>query len=425
MANKATRFKSVVVKEIPRTSLAEAGINKLTLPDGSRVVSIANALWPHHDRNLHQMILDYLAAYKPKLVVLQGAMIDHEAFKSLTEDEKNYLHPAIDSPEVAEARKAGIFDDQLGFMRKKAGEYIASFGATGAKVIYIPGVRTEHKLMEWVQQEKETRDAYVANNPDRSDEPTDPNRKVPTDFAKFLYLNQNPRVKVLGYESALLVNDHTLYMIGDFKRRHPGDAAFIEWEQRGYSIVRSFGGMLSSGWHTTTKHSQPTLTKLQHQEHETGYVWDDLLNGHLRDYDRRAPGFFSGEYRLGELFGECIQVIRGNDDRRSFLGADFKIYSEAEAGGLENGGTVTLDDEEVTPDDDWHDFEIAGEGEGEAEGGNADTAAGATNPPVVAEIVAEAPKAKAKPRVRKPATKTSVKDAKKRTTAKKTTPRKR
>jgi hypothetical protein len=404
MANKATRFKSVVVKEIPRTSLAEAGINKLTLPDGSRVVSIANALWPHHDRNLHQMILRYIAAFKPKLVVLQGQIIDHEAFKSLTEDEKNYLHPAIDSPEVAEARKAGIFDDQLGYLRKKAGEFVASFAASGAKVVYIPGVRTEHKLMEWVQQEKETRDAYVANNPERSDEPTDPNRKVPTDFAKFLYLNQNPRVKVLGYEAGLLVNEHTLFMIGDFKRRHPGDAAFIEWEQRGYNIVRSFGGMLSSGWHTTTKHTQPALTKLQHQEHETGYIWDDLLNGHLRDYDRRAPGFFSGEYRLGELFGECVQIIRGNDDRRSFLGADFKIYSEDEPGGLDNGGVISLDDEEVSPDDDWHYPEDGDEGEGNV-GGNADTAATDAQPAVVAEIVADAPKAPAKPRVRKPATK--------------------
>ena len=401
MANKATSYKQVVVKEIPRTSLAEAGIFKITLPDGSRVVSVANSLWPHHDRNVHDMIMRYLAAYKPKLVVLHGQMIDHDAFKSLIEDEKNYLHPAIDMPEVVEARKAGIFDDQLGYLRKKAGEYISSFSQCGAKVIYIPGVRTEHKLMEWVQQEKSTRDAYVANNPERSDQPTDPNRKVPSDFAKFLYLNSHPRVKVLGYEAGLLVNDHTLYMIGDFKRRHAGDAAFIEWEQRGYSIVRSFGGMLSSGWHTTTKHTQPSLTKLQHQEHETGYIWDDRLNGHLRDYDRRAPGFFSGEYRLGELFGTCIQIIRGNDDRRSFLGTDFRIYTEEEAGGLDNGGVLSLDDEVVTPDDDWHYPEDAEGGEGEGQNTGVAGSAGSPVPVVEAEIVEAKPKAAVK-RVRKP-----------------------
>lgn len=408
MANKATNYKQVVVKEIPRTSLAEAGIFHLTMPDGARVVSIANSLWPHHDRNVHDMIMRYLAAYKPKLVVLHGQMIDHDAFKSLTEDEKNYLHPAIDMPEVAEARKAGIFDLQLASLRKAAGEYISSFSNCGAKVVYIPGVRTEHKLMEWVQQEKATRDAYVANNPERSDQPTDPNRKVPSDFAKFLYLNGNGRVKVLGYEAGLLVNNHTLYMIGDFKRRHAGDAAFIEWEQRGYSIVRSFGGMLSSGWHTTTKHTQPALTKLQHQEHETGYIWDDRLNGHLRDYDRRAPGFFSGEYRLGELFGTCIQIIRGNDDRRSFLGTDFRIYSEEEPGGLDNGGVLSLDDEEVTPDDDWHDPDLVDGDEGENSG--VAGSAGSPVPVVEAEIVDSAPKAAAK-RVRKPRAKAPAKAA--------------
>ncbi len=408
MANKATSYKQVVVKEIPRTSLAEAGIFTLTVPDGGRVVSIANSLWPHHDRNVHDMIMRYLAAYKPKLVVLHGQMIDHDAFKSLTEDEKNYLHPAIDMPEVAEARKAGIFDNQLASLRKAAGEYIASFAKCGAKVIYIPGVRTEQKLMEWVQQEKSTRDAYVANNPERSDQPTDPNRKVPSDFAKFLYLNGNGRVKVLGYEAGLLVNDHTLYLIGDFKRRHAGDAAYIEWEQRGYSIVRSFGGMLSSGWHTTTKHTQPALTKLQHQTHETGYIWDDRLNGHLRDYDRRAPGFFSGEYRLGELFGTCIQIIRGNDDRRSFLGTDFRIYSEEEPGGLDNGGVLSLDDEEVTPDDDWHDPDLVDGDEGENSG--VAGSAGSPVPVVEAEIVDSAPKAAAK-RVRKPRAKAPAKAA--------------
>jgi hypothetical protein len=201
-------------------------------------------------------------------------------------------------------------------------------------------------------------------------------------------------------------------MIGDFKRRHAGDAAFIEWEQRGYSIVRSFGGMLSSGWHTTTKHTQPALTKLQHQEHETGYIWDDRLNGHLRDYDRRAPGFFSGEYRLGELFGSCIQIIRGNDERRSFMGTDFRMYTEEEAGGLDNGGVLSLEDEEISPDDDWHYPEDA-----EGEGSNTGVAGSAGSPvPVVeAEIVESAPKAAVKrvrkPRAKAPAAKAPAKSA--------------
>ena len=54
--------------------------------------------------------------------------------------------------------------------------------------------------------------------------------------------------RVLDYESGLLINGHTLYVIGDYKRRHPGDASYLEWEQRGYNIVRSFNGSLASGW---------------------------------------------------------------------------------------------------------------------------------------------------------------------------------
>ena len=128
-----------------------------------------------------------------------------------------------------------------------------------------------------------------------------------------------------------------------------------------------------------------------------------------RSYDFR---FFSGEYRLGELFGTCIQIIRGNDDRRSFLGTDFRIYTEEEAGGLDNGGTLSLDDEVVTPDDDWHYPEDA-EGEGADGGHNTGVAGSAGSPvPVVeAEIVEAKPKAAVK-RVRKPRAKAPAGKAK-------------
>ena len=354
MASKSTRFKQVVVKEIPRTSLAEAGIFNLTLPDGSGVVAVANMLWPHHDRNLVEMVKRYIADTQPAVVIMLGQMVDHEAFKSLTEDEKNYLRKPVDMPEVIAARAAGNFDDQLTAMRRAAGEFIASFAIGKTKVLYTPGVRTEHKLMEWAQQEKMFRDNWTSNHPEASDQPSDPNRTLPTDFARFLYLKKSPRVRVLDYESGLLINGHTLYVIGDYKRRHPGDASYLEWEQRGYNIVRSFNGSLASGWHTTSRHTQPELNKAHHQAHEIGYLWDDVLNGHLRDYDVRAQGFFSGEYRMNELFGAVIEVIRGNDGKRSFLGNNFQMYSEDDAGGLPKGGSVSLDDEPTFEDEDWH-----------------------------------------------------------------------
>jgi hypothetical protein len=362
MANKSTRYKQVTVKEIPRTSLAEAGIFSLTLPEGAKVVAIANLLWPHHDRNLVQLVKNYIADVKPTAIFMLGQMVDHEAFKSLTEDEKNYLRKPVDMPEVVAARGAGNFDDQLKHLRKAAGEFITSFAIGDSKIFYTPGVRTEHKLMEWAQQEKSFRDAWTANHPEASDQPSDPSRALPVDFGKFLYLNNSPRVKVLDYESGLLVNGHTLYVIGDFKRRHPGDASYLEWEQRGFNIVRSFNGSLASGWHTTSGHSHPELKKHHHQAHEIGYLWDDVLNGHLRDYDVRAQGFFSGEYRMGELFASTIEIIRGADERRSFLGGNFKLYSETEAGGLPKGTSISLGDEPVSDDEDWNISE--GEDEG-------------------------------------------------------------
>jgi len=202
-------------------------------------------------------------------------------------------------------------------------------------VFFIPGVSTEYKIIEWVQQEKDFRDKWVTNHPEAPDMPSDPDRKIPSQFDKFLFLNKSKRVKVLPYEAALLINEHTLYMIGDFKRRHPGDAVAVEAEQRHYSIVRSFDGKLSSAWETKVLHTQPQLLKEYTENHEVGYFWDDLLNGHLRDYDRRAQGFFYGEYHLGELFAETAFVMRGTDGCRSFV-INGKPYTEETPGGLHN-----------------------------------------------------------------------------------------
>jgi hypothetical protein len=415
MPNKSTKYKQVTVKEIPRTSLQEAGIFRLTLPDGAKVVAMANARWPHHDRSLDAMFKQFITEYQPDVVVLLGQMLDHEAFKSLTEDERNYLHKHPDTQEVSTARDAGGFDDQVKSLREQAGEYIRSFAIGKTKVFFIPGVSTEYKIMEWVQQEKGFRDNWAANNPEAVDQPSDPDRKIPSQFDKFLCLNKTARVKVLPYEAALLINDHTLYMIGDFKRRHPGDAVYVEWEQRQYSLVRSFDGKLSSAWHTAVENTQPTLWKTFHENHEVGYFWDDVLNGHLRDYDRRAQGFFYGEYHLGELFAETAFVMRGTDDRRSFV-VNGKPYTEETPGGLSNGGELDLNDEPFSEDDEWNVFETPESEEG-AEGEETPAPAAevvvqapapAPAPAPAAEVVAPAA-APAKKTVRKPAAKTAAK----------------
>jgi UDP-2,3-diacylglucosamine pyrophosphatase LpxH len=423
MPNKSTSYKQVTVKEIPRTSLMEAGIYRLSLPDGAKVIALANARWPHQDRALDAMFKQFITDQQPDVVVLLGQMLDHEAFKSLTEDERNYLHKHPDTQEVSTARDAGSFDDQVKSLREQAGEYIKSFAIGKTKVFFIPGVSTEYKIMEWVQQEKGFRDNWASNHPEAADQPSDPDRKIPSQFDKFLYLNKSARVKVLPYEAALLINDHTLYMIGDFKRRHPGDAVYVEWEQRQYSLVRSFDGKLSSGWHTLMKHTQPTMEKEYHETHEVGYFWDDLLNGHLRDYDRRAQGFFFGEYHLGELFAETAFVMRGTDNRRSFV-VNGKPYTEETPGGLSNGGEVTLGDEPESEDEEWNIFsEPAPEGAEGENGGKAEAVVEAPAPAPVANKPAAkkalvktaakkataAKKPSGKKAVRKPAVKTASK----------------
>ncbi len=371
MANRATRLKGVTVEEIAKTSLAGAGIHKISLPDGTRVVAIANTLWPMHDRNMHEQIMKFLADYQPDLVVLLGHMVNNEAFQALFESEKNYLQRPDHPVEVKAAMAAGSFDDQVQYLRREASKYIGGFAVGKAKVVYIPAILTEHKLVKRVSQEKERRDNFVDNHPEAADQPSDPYRKIPTEFRDFLYLNSNPRVKVLPYNSALLANDHTLFMIGDFKRRNEGDAVLVEWQQRHYpAIIRSLDGKLASGWFTTTEHTQPTMTVQQFQTHEIGFLWDEVENDQLRDYDRRAQGFFAGRYVDGELFGSTIDILRGDDDRRSFFAPNNKMYTEDKPGNMPHGTDVSLADEAVTDDDDWV-LPNGDDDEGEDEGGAA------------------------------------------------------
>lgn len=407
MANRATKLKGVTVEEIAKTSLAEAGLFTMKLSDGARVVAIANTLWPMHDRNLHETIMRFLADYKPHLVVLLGHMINNEAFSALFESEKNYLNKPVFPPEVLAAQAAGIFDDQVQHLRKAGSAYISSFADCGAKVVYIPGILTEYKAVKRVQQEKERRDGYMDNHPDVSDRQSDPDRKIPINFRDFLYLNGNPRVRVLPYNAAVLVNDHSLFMIGDFKRRNEGDAALVEWQQRHYpAIIRSLNGSLASGWFSTTEHTQPTLTKRPNQAHEIGFLWDEVANGQMRDYDRRAPGFFAGTYIDNELFGSTIVILRGDDNKRAFLAPNGEIYEESTAGAVPNGEAISLDDEAISPDDDWHipadaDQEAGEEAVDEVVGAEEVTASGASKPATKSAGRKPTPKATAKPSTRR------------------------
>ncbi len=345
---KGTSFKRVVVKEDPKTSLAEAGIYPLKLEDGRRAVAIGHLYFPSHDRSMFQVLLQYLRDVKPDVVFLLGGMLDTDAFKALFDEEDSYLHEYPDAPEVVEACKQPSFEKRVLALGKTCGAFFKEIQkASNGLVIYIPSathlsMENEVRLMEYIHFTKRYLDSWSDNHPDAPELPNDPAILLPRQLADLLQLSDCAKIKVLRYGAAVLVNNHTLFMIGDFRRRHAGDASKVEWEQRRMNIVRSFDGKVASNWMTTPNHTMPGLKLNFWQFHEVGYLWDPNRMGHLRDYDRRAPGFFTATVIGGELFGQSVPVLRGNDGRRSFV-VDGAAYTEKEPGCLPNGELLTLE----------------------------------------------------------------------------------
>ena len=354
--SKVTQFKSVVVKEDPKTSLAEAGINRLKLPNGTRITAIGHVYFPNHDRNMTEQVLKYVSDSKSVVIGL-GGLIDEEAFKAIGEDESNFLHDYPDSPEIRKAMETGGFEDQILALGESCGDFIKSIQkASGSKFFYLPSAThlsmgNEVRRLEWIEQVKRHRDARSSREISKamekedydypSDLPSDPTRSLPRRLDELLGLKDEPLVQVLRFGSAILVNGKYLFMIGDFRRRHPGDAALIEWEQRGLNIIRSFDGKVASGWFTNSGDTVPAPKLNYFEAHEVGYLWDPVRMGHLRDYDRRASGFWTGVVVDGEIFGQAVPIIRGKDGRRSFV-VDGKVYTEDKACCLPRGEELSL-----------------------------------------------------------------------------------
>ncbi len=345
--SKNTSFKSVVVKEDAKTSLAEAGVYNLTLESGRKIVTLAHLFFPDHDREMFKVVLKYLEKTKPDVVFLLGGIVNEEAFKSLVEVEVNYLHEYEDAPEVIEARKAGMFEDQVLKLGKSCGNFIRKIQkASGANVFYIPSAThlsmpNEVRLMEFIQAKKAYLDQWAANHPEASDTPSDPTKELPKQLDELFGLNQETKIKVLRFGSAVMVNNNTLFMIGDFRRRNPGDASKVEWEQRLVNIVRSFDGKVASSWMTTPDNSFPAHQAKFVHFHEVGHMWDVSRMGHLRDYDKRCQGFWAGTVVANEIFGSCVIVIPGNDGKRSFV-VDGVAFTETNAAKLTNGEILKL-----------------------------------------------------------------------------------
>lgn len=328
----------VSIRPLVKTSPEEAGIGELNLADGTRVVALAHMFWPSHDRSLVQAVKNYLAAARPDVIVILGGALHEEAFKQVVDeqDEVSKLLGTKSIPEIAQIRETQEgMEDRFLALAKAGGQFIADFAAvSGAHVFYIPSVTgmlpNEIDIMRFVLTQKERLDAWAEKHPDEAVQGPD----IPKDFSEFLGLKGNPNVTVMPFGSALLVNNDTLFIVGDFRRRHPGSAAQVEWEQRMQNIVRSFDGKVSSTWWTTPVHSLPHSVRKYWQTHEVGNLYDiEQQLGYLRTYDRRAKGIWAGTIVGGKIFGVSVPVLRGSDGKRSIV-IDGVPYEEETASGL-------------------------------------------------------------------------------------------
>lgn len=353
---KSTKFKSVVVKEDPKTSLRAAKIHPLRLKNGAKVAAIGHLYWPYHDRNFFDLFLQYCRDEKPDVVLLLGGIFSESAWKSLWENEDNYVHDYPEVPEVVEARSAGIFEDRVRALCDRGREEVFDrITETGVKlVLWVPSwthlsMENEVRLTEWIQFTKRFLDGWMTNHPDASDILSDPDDVLPKELDVLFGLTDNPKVKMLRYGAGVKVNDDVLFMIGDFRRRNPADSSLVEWRNRNSSIVRSFDGKVASWWMTTPDDTLPGLKLKYWQGHEIGYMWDPIQMAHLRDYDFRAPGFWTGRIVFGKVVGKSVLLRRGDDGRRSFV-VSGKPYTEETPGCTWTGEEIEVP-EELAPED--------------------------------------------------------------------------
>lgn len=314
----------VSIQPLVKTCAEESGILPLDLPDGTRIVALAHCYFPSHDRSIMEGIKSFLADAKPDIIFLLGGIVHEDAFKGIVDDDDvvKLLVKNQSPPELIEIRQniAGV-EKRFLKLAELCGNFIKELQAVSdADIIYIPSATgvmpNEIDIMRFVLGEKRRIDSWRGRNPKEADEGED----IPPDLAKFLGLNAHPRIHVLPFGAAALINDDMLLLVGDFRRRNPGTAAKVEFEQRGYNVVRGFDGKVSSGHETRPSDSFPGPKRRYHQWHEVGNIYDVSQGlGYVRTYDRRAIGFFAGKVVGGRVMGQVVIPVPGEDGRRSFV----------------------------------------------------------------------------------------------------------
>jgi hypothetical protein len=355
MAQRNNTYKTPTVKEHAVQSVKEAGLYDLTLKDGARAVFVANTGFPHHDTNLHKVVLQHIADVQPKVVFLLGGMADSGAFVALIDNERNFLHTYGHAAPVTAARKHVMFEDRVRSLGASFGEFIREYAdaCPTANVVYVPswvnlGLPNELDILDWCHAKKKYLDSWTSNHPDAVDAPSNPFDTLPTSLTELLGLEGEKRIQILPFGAAVLVNDKTLVLGGSFRRRHAGDSPWIEWEQRGYSVIKAVDGKSGSGWANSIRTTVPEPVYDAVQVHEIGYGWNAKEFGHLGDYHRRAQSILSGSFYFGEFFGDVVPFFPGKDGRRT-LYVQGRSYTEEAAGGGPNRGTVTLVEVDETP----------------------------------------------------------------------------
>lgn len=324
----------VAIRPLVKTCPEETGINRLSLPDGTKILVLAHAYFPSHDRELHTAVLKLLKAERPELTILLGGMIHEEAFKAVVDDEDvvTKLTKAFVPPEIeAIMEKHEGIEKRFLALAAAGGKFISEYAAaSGGHVYYIPSVTgmlpNEVDIMRFVLEQKERLDAWADKHPDEAKKGPD----IPKELDEFLGLKGNPNITVLPFGSALVVNDNSIFVIGDFRRRNPLTAA--KTEQANHIdmdvVVRSFDGKVSSAWETLPLHTMPEATRRFKSMHEVGNLFDLSKGlGYLRNYDLRGKGLVYGEIRGGRFHGWSIPALAGKDGHRAFAVYN-RIYRE-------------------------------------------------------------------------------------------------
>jgi hypothetical protein len=331
LRNGGNDFK-VSIRPLVKTCPEETGFNRLTLPNGTKILSLAHMYFPSHDRELHTALKKMRKGERPEIIIIQGGGIHEEAFKAVVDDEDvvtklTKAHVPAEITEIME--KHDVIEKRFLALGKLCGKYIAEFAEYGAHVYYIPSVTgmlpNEVDIMRFVLEQKERLDAWADRHPDEAVY----GPEIPHDFAEFLGLKGNPNVTVLPFGSALVVNEDTMFMIGDFRRRNPGTAALSEAANYlDYNIVRSFDGKVHSSWITMPGHTFPEPVRRHRHMHEVGNLFDLSKGlGYLRNYDLRGKGIWYGEVHGGKIFGWSIPALEGKDGKRAFM-VHGRVYEE-------------------------------------------------------------------------------------------------